>query len=48
VNPRSIVLSLPLLRRVWRVLPGPLRLPVLLVGAVVGVWYLVTGRRLPA
>jgi hypothetical protein len=44
VNPRAIVMSFPLLRRVWRVLPPPLRLPVLVVGALIGVWYLVTGR----
>jgi hypothetical protein len=35
VNLRSILASLPLLRRVWRWLPGPLRIPALLVGAVV-------------
>ncbi len=48
MNPRSIVMSLPLLRRLWRFLPGPLRLPVLAVGAVVAIWYAVTGRRAPA
>ena len=45
MNPRAIVASFPVLRRVWRVLPGPLKLPVLLIGAIVGIWYLVTGRR---
>ena len=45
MNPRAIVASFPVLRRVWRVLPGPLKLPILLIGAIVGIWYLVTGRR---
>lgn len=45
MSPRAIITSLPLLRRAWRWLPGPLRIPVLIVGAVVGLWYLVTGRR---
>jgi hypothetical protein len=41
---RAIIASVPLLRRIWRVLPGPLRVPLLLVGVAVGIWYLVSGR----
>jgi hypothetical protein len=45
MDPRTIVMSLPMLRALWRWLPGPLRLPVLAVGAAIGIWYLVTGRK---
>jgi hypothetical protein len=47
VNLRAIVSSLPLLRRAWRILPGPLRIPLLLIGAAVYLWSRVTGRDLP-
>ena len=47
VNLRAIVTSLPLLRRAWRVLPGPLRIPLLLIGAGIYVWSRMTGRDLP-
>lgn len=45
MNVRAIIASVPLLRRAWRVLPGPLKGPVLLVGVAVGIWYLVSGRK---
>lgn len=44
MDPRAIMASLPLLRKAWRWLPGPLRVPVLLIAAVIGTWYVVTGR----
>jgi hypothetical protein len=44
MNPRAIIASLPLLRRVWRRLPGPLRVPVLVIAVIIGTWYVVTGR----
>lgn len=44
MNLRSIVASLPLLRKAWRRLPGPLRVPVLLIAAIIGTWYVATGR----
>jgi hypothetical protein len=39
-----IMSAMPWLRRIWKVLPPPLRIPILLVVAAVGVWYLITGR----
>jgi hypothetical protein len=39
-----IMSALPWLRRVWKVLPPPLRIPILLVIAAVGVWHVITGR----
>lgn len=44
MNPRAIIASLPLLRKIWRWLPGPLRVPVLLIAAIIGTWYVVSGR----
>ena len=44
MDPRAIMASLPLLRKLWRWLPGPLRVPVLLIAAIIGTWYVVTGR----
>lgn len=37
MNLRSIMTTIPLVRRAWRVIPGPWRLPLLLVG---GGWWL--------
>jgi hypothetical protein len=48
VNVRAIVTSLPLLRRAWRLLPGPLRIPVLLIGAGIYLWRRMTGREIPS
>jgi hypothetical protein len=44
MNLRAIMASLPLLKRAWRWLPGPLRIPVLLIAVVVGVWRFFSGR----
>jgi hypothetical protein len=44
VDPRMLMTALPWLRRVWRLLPPPLRIPVLIVAAAVGIWYAITGR----
>ena len=38
MNLRAIVSSIPLLRRAWRFLPGPLRIPVLAIGAGIWLW----------
>lgn len=32
---KTVIASVPILRKAWRVVPGPLRIPLLLVGAVV-------------
>lgn len=41
---RAIVTSLPILRRAWRLLPGPLRLPLLVIGGGIYLWRRTTGR----
>ncbi|MDX1621149.1 MAG: hypothetical protein R3320_09175 [Nitriliruptorales bacterium] len=35
---KKAIAALPWLRRAWRILPGPLRLPLLVVGAVYWLW----------
>jgi hypothetical protein len=40
----TIMSAIPWLKRIWRLLPPALRVPVLLVVAAVGVWYVITGR----
>jgi hypothetical protein len=40
----TIMSVLPWAKRVWKVLPPPLRIPVLLVIAAIGVWYVISGR----
>lgn len=47
MNIRAIVTSFPLLRRAWRMLPGPFRLPVILIGVVLYLWRRLTGRDVP-
>jgi len=44
MDPRLIVSAIPWLRRAWKMLPPPARLPVLLVAAGVGIYFAVTGR----
>lgn len=47
MNLRAIISSLPLLRWLWRLLPGPLRLPLLLIGGAIYLWKRMTGRDVP-
>jgi hypothetical protein len=47
MNLRAIVSSIPLLRRAWRFLPGPLRIPVLVIGAGIYLWQRLTGGNAP-
>lgn len=35
---QKIIAALPWLRRLWRWLPGPLRIPLLVVAAVIWLW----------
>jgi len=44
VDPKMIIAAVPWLRRAWKLLPVPLRLPVFGVAAAVGIFYAVTGR----
>ena len=37
--------AVPWARRVWKLLPTPLRVPLLVIVAVIGIWYAVSGRR---
>lgn len=47
MNLRAIVSSIPLLRRAWRFLPGPLRIPVLVIGAAIYLWQRLSGGDAP-
>ncbi|MFA9444057.1 hypothetical protein [Egicoccus sp. AB-alg6-2] len=44
MDPRLLITAIPWVRRAWRMLPPPLRLPVLAVAAAVGGYYAITGR----
>jgi hypothetical protein len=45
VNPQAILAAVPWLRRIWRLTPPQLRVPLLLIVALVGVIQFVLGRR---
>jgi hypothetical protein len=45
VNPQAIMAAVPWLRRIWRLTPPQLRVPLLLIVALVGVIQFVLGRR---
>lgn len=38
MNIKKAISALPWLRRLWRVMPGPLRVPLLAVGALYWLW----------
>lgn len=44
MNPQALLSALPWARRLWKVMPPALRVPVLLVAAGIGVWYAMQGR----
>ena len=44
MDPKMIIAAVPWLRRAWRLLPMPLRLPVFAIAAAVGLFFAVTGR----
>jgi hypothetical protein len=48
VNPQAIIAAVPWLRRIWKLTPPKLRVPLLLVVAVVGVVQFVQGRKAQA
>lgn len=37
MDAKTALMSVPMLRKAWRLVPGPLRLPLLAVGAIV--WF---------
>lgn len=37
MDARTALMSVPMLRKAWRLVPGPLRLPLLVIGAIV--WF---------
>lgn len=45
MNPQAIISAIPMLRRLWKFLPPPLRVPVLLIAAAIGVWQFLSGRK---
>ena len=44
MNLRTLIAAAPWLRRLWRFLPGPLRIPVLVLAAVVWLWRRMRGE----
>lgn len=45
MNPQAIIAALPWLRRVWRLTPPQLRVPLLLIAGAIGIAQFVAGRR---
>lgn len=45
---RKIIAAWPLLRRLWRFLPGPLRIPLLVIAAVGWLWQRLRGQDGPS
>lgn len=45
MNPQAIISALPWLRKLWKVMPPPLRVPLLVVGAAIGAWQYLQGRK---
>lgn len=41
---KTAIAATPMLRKAWRVLPGPLKLPLLVAGGAYAVYYLVSGK----
>lgn len=41
---KTAIAATPWLRRAWKYTPGPLRVPILVIGAVYLAWYVATGR----
>jgi hypothetical protein len=41
---KTAIAATPMLRKAWRMVPGPLKLPVLVAGGAYAVYYLVTGK----
>ena len=41
---KTAIAATPMLRKGWRMVPGPLKLPVLLAGAAYAVYYVVSGK----
>lgn len=44
MDPKMIIAAIPWLRRGWKMLPVPLRLPVFGIAAAAGIFLAVTGR----
>lgn len=45
MDAKAAIAAAPLLRRAWRVVPGPLKLPLLVVGGAYALYRWSTGRR---
>lgn len=44
MNPQLLLSALPWVRRIWKVLPPALRVPVLVAAAAGALWYAMQGR----
>jgi hypothetical protein len=45
LNPQAILAAVPWLRRLWRITPPQLRVPLLLVVALIGLAQFISGRK---
>ncbi|MBW3619526.1 MAG: hypothetical protein KY461_04725 [Actinobacteria bacterium] len=41
---KTAIAATPMLRKGWRMVPGPLKLPVLLAGGAYAIYYVVSGK----
>lgn len=41
---KTAIAATPMLRKAWRIVPGPLKVPVLLAGGAYAVYYMVSGK----
>ena len=41
---KTAIAATPMLRKAWRIVPGPLKIPLVLAGGVYAVYYMVSGK----
>lgn len=41
---KTAIAATPLLRKAWRIVPGPLKLPVIIAGGAYAVYYFLSGK----
>jgi hypothetical protein len=44
VDMKTAIAATPFLRKAWRFLPGPLKVPLLLAGGAYAIYYFATGK----
>lgn len=41
---KTAIAATPMLRKAWRLVPGPLKVPVLVAGGAYAIYYMVSGK----